>query len=59
MQLISTHWRRYGIVVNSKATKLFDFIKLNIIRKLACKVKYDSQINGGLIKNLRIRFSLN
>ena len=45
-----------GIVVNSKATQLFDFIKLNIIQKPAYKVKYVSQIKGGLIRNLRVRF---
>ena len=43
-----------GIVVNSRATQLFDFIKLNIIQKLGYKVKYVSQIIGGLITNLRI-----
>ena len=48
-----------GIVVNSKATQLFDFIKLNIIQRLAYKVKYISQINGGLIRNLRTRFFYN
>ena len=32
------------IDVNSKAAQLFDFIKLNIIQKLAYKVKYISQI---------------
>ena len=50
-----------GIVVNlcyifSKATQPFDFIKPNIFGKLAYKVKYISQINVGLIWNLRIRF---
>ena len=43
----------------SKGTQPFDFIKLNVIRKLAYKVKYIDQINGGLIMffaNLRVRF---
>ena len=43
----------------SKAIQPFDFIKLNVIQKLAYKVKYISQINGGLIMlfwNSRIRF---
>ena len=33
----------------SKAIQPLDFIKANIIQKLAYKVKYISQINGGLI----------
>ena len=33
----------------SKATQPVDFIKPNIIQKLANKVKYINQINGGLI----------
>ena len=33
----------------SKATVPVDFIKPNIIKKLANKVKYIGQINGGLI----------
>ena len=37
----------------SKATQLQDFIKPNVIRKLAYKVKYISQINGGLIMFFR------
>ena len=37
----------------SKATQPFDFIKTNIIRKLAFKVKCISQINGGLISFFR------
>ena len=44
----------------SKATQPFDFIKPNIIQKLAYKVKYISQINGGLImfflENSKVRF---
>ena len=43
----------------SKGTQPFDFIKPNVIGKLALKVKYNSQINGGLIMffgNSRIRF---
>ena len=32
----------------SKGMQTFNFIKLNIIRKLANKVKNISQINGGL-----------
>ena len=44
----------------SKDTKAFDFTKCNAIRKLAYKVKYIRQINGGLIMfsaNSRTRFS--
>ena len=47
----------------SKATKTFDFIKPNLIRKLANKVKYISQINRGLImffwkfKNIFLNYS--
>ena len=43
----------------SKGKQPFDFIKRNVIRKLAYKVKYIGQINGGLIMffaNSRIRF---
>ena len=43
----------------SKDTQPFDSIKCNLIQKLAYKVKYISQINGGLIMffaNSRIRF---
>ena len=43
----------------SKGTQPFDFIKLNVIRKLAYNIKYIDQINGGLIMffaNLRVRF---
>ena len=42
----------------SKNTQTLDFIKHNVIRKLAYKVKYISQINGDLrfFANLRIRF---
>ena len=34
----------------SKTTQPFDFIKPNVTWKLANKVKYISQINGGLIR---------
>ena len=37
----------------SKATQPSDFIKPNVIRKLAYKVKYIGQINGGLIMFFR------
>ena len=43
----------------SKGTQIFDFIKCNIIQKLAYKVKNISQINGALImffQNLRLIF---
>ena len=43
----------------SKDTQPFDFIKYNIIPKLAYKVKNISQINVALImffRNLRLRF---
>ena len=43
----------------SKGKQPFDFIKCNILQKLAYKVKYISQINGGLLMffgNLRITF---
>ena len=43
----------------SKGTQPFEFIKCNIIQKLAYKFKYISQTNGGLLMifgNLRIRF---
>ena len=43
----------------SKGIQSFDFIKPNVIRKLSNKIKYISQINGGLIMffgNLRIRY---
>ena len=33
----------------SKATQPFDFIRPSLIRKLANKVKYISQINRGLV----------
>ena len=33
----------------SKATQPVDFIKPNVIQNLANRVKYISQINGGLI----------
>ena len=52
-----------GFVINfcsifSEATEPFDFIKHNIIRKAAYKVKYISQINRALIMffaNSRLR----
>ena len=37
----------------SKATQPFDFIKPNVIWKLGNKVKYISQINGGVIMLFR------
>ena len=46
----------------SKGTQTFDFIKRNVIRKLAHKVKYIDQINGGLImifRNPRVKFFFN
>ena len=45
----------------SKSTQPIDFIKHNLIKKLTYKIKYISQINGGLITlfgNSRIRFFL-
>ena len=45
-----------GTVINTKDAKLFDFIELNIIQTVAHKIKYIGQINGGLIRYLRIRF---
>ena len=65
MELISSHglslWLCYKFLCNlfSKGTQLFDSIKRTVIRKLAYKVKYISQISRGLIiffGNLRIRF---
>ena len=56
-----TKWSQYqfiymdcGFVINfcsifSKGTEPFDFFKHNVIRKSACKVKYISQINRGLM----------
>ena len=50
----------YVYSIFSKTTQPFDFIKSNLIKKLASKVKYASQINGVLIMfffgNSRIRF---
>ena len=43
---VSTHCHRLWLC---KGTQPFDFIKRNVIRKVAHKVKYISQINGGLI----------
>ena len=43
----------------SKGIQPFDFIKYNVIQKLAYKVQYISQINGDLLmffRNVRIRF---
>ena len=37
----------------SKAIQPYDFIKPNVIQKLAYEVKYISQINGGLIMFFR------
>ena len=65
MKLISTHrhklWLCYKFLCSilSKGTQPFDFIKPNVISKLTYKVKYISQINGGLImffRDSRIRF---
>ena len=45
--------------ISNKSTHPFDNIKPNVIQRLAYKVKYISQINGGLIMffgNLRIGF---
>ena len=65
MELTSTYWHS-GFVLHfcavnlfSNGTQPFDFIKPNVIGKLALKVKCNSQVNGGLIMffgNLRIRF---
>ena len=55
MELISTHccrlWHscKFKCSLFSKARQPFDFIKPNVIRKLAYKVKYISQITVGLI----------
>ena len=66
MELISTDSHRLWLChkflcsIFSKGTQPFDFIKCNIIRKLAGKVKFISQINGGLTMffgNSRITFS--
>ena len=65
MELITTHSRRLWLCskilhgIFSKGTQPLDFIKRNVIRKLAYKVKYISQTNRGLIMffgNSRIRF---
>ena len=59
------HWHRWWLYykflcsIFSKGKQSFDFIKRNVIRKLAYKVKYINQINVGLIMfygNSRIRF---
>ena len=55
MEFISTHWHRlrhfckFMWSIFTKATQSLDFIKPNLIRKLAHKVKYINQINGVLI----------
>ena len=48
-------WYCYKFICNkfSKATKPFDFIKPNVIRKSAYNVKYISQINSTLIMFFR------
>ena len=49
----------YPCNIFSKDTKPFNFIKRNVIWKLVYKIKYVSQIKGGLnmfFGNLRIRF---
>ena len=54
------HFCKFICSIFSKATETLDFIKCNIIQKLAYKSqKYISQVNGGLnifFRNLRIRF---
>ena len=64
MEVITTHSSRLGLCykflwgIFSKGIQPFDFIKHNLIRKVA-KVKCISQINGSLImffENSRIRF---
>ena len=55
MKLILTYWRRFWhcckfmCSILSKATQPTDFIKPNVIQNLANRLKYISQINGGLI----------
>ena len=59
MELISIHWHRLLLCYKFHVMQSFDFIKCNIIQKLACKVKFISLITGGLIMffgNSRIRF---
>ena len=59
MELVSTHWHRLWLChkflgsMFSKDLQPFDSIKHNIIRKLAYKVKYNSQINGSFDHVLR------
>ena len=59
MELILAHWRRlwhcckFMCSIFNKAIQLFDFIKPNVIRKLAYKVKYICQINGASIMFFR------
>ena len=64
MELILTHWQRLWLCnkflcsIFSKSTQSFNFIKGNIIRKLAYKAKYVSQIKGGFMfgRNWRLGF---
>ena len=65
MELITTHCSRSGLCykvlcsIFSKGSQPFDFIKRNVFRKIAYKVKCIGQMNGGLIlhcRNSRIRF---
>ena len=44
---------KFMFSIFSKAVQPYDFIKPNVIQKLAYKVKYISQINGGLIMFFR------
>ena len=46
---IGSYFKFLGSIF-SKDTQPFDFIKHNVIWKLAYQVKYSSQINGGLIR---------
>ena len=54
MKLISTDWHRLWLFYNffggtfGKGTQPYDFLKFNVIQKLAYNIKYISQINGGL-----------
>ena len=64
IELKSTNRHILWLVTNfcsifSKGTQPFDFIKRNVIRIIAYKVKYISRFNRGLIMffaNSRIRF---
>ena len=54
MELIQLIDVNCGVVVYlCEATQPFDFIKPNVIRKFGIKLKYISQINGGLIMFFR------